>query len=53
MELGTAEITVSGGRTLVSYVNTGSFLVGEQWFRTTKEAESFCRDRRLAIVRYR
>lgn len=50
MKLGTAQITVRPASCLVVYVNTGSFLRGEQTFATEQQAREFCANRRLRVL---
>ena len=53
MTLGTAQITSRPGQVTVRYMNSGSFLVGEQTFGDSREgwnaALRFCRERGLRV----
>jgi len=51
LTLGTAHITPRGTECWkVTYMNVGSFLVGEQYFSSRFDAEQFCRERRIRVL---
>lgn len=50
MSLGTARLTIRQTSWTVVYVNSGSFLVGEQTFATEAQARRFCADRGLRVL---
>lgn len=51
LTLGTAKISRNAkGLFIVNYMNSGSFLVGEQFFGSEKGALEFCRERKLRVL---
>ena len=54
LTLGTAKITSRNGLVILNYMNTGSFLVGEQTFGDSREgwnaALRFCRENGLRVL---
>lgn len=54
LTLGTAQIIASSGTVTVRYMNTGSFLVGEQMFGDSRAgwnaALRFCRENGLRVL---
>lgn len=54
MKLGTAKIARQNGLIVLTYVNTGSFLVGERTYTDAAwamaEVVEFCRSRGLKVV---
>jgi hypothetical protein len=54
LTLGTAKITTRDGLIVVKWMNTGSFLVGEQLFGNHRlganAAMKFCRERGLRVL---
>lgn len=48
--LSTAKLIETQNGFLVIYMNSGSFLTGEQWFPDEQDAREFCRARELNIL---
>lgn len=51
LKLGTAKITIQTNAVILDYVRTTSFLEGRQVFTTQEQAERFCRDNGIRVVR--
>jgi hypothetical protein len=51
LQLGTAKIAqTANGLIVLTYMNHGSFLVGEQTFGNINPALRFCRERGLRVI---
>lgn len=50
LTLGTAKITRRGNFFILSWMNQGSFIVGEQMFGNINPALRFCRERGLKVI---
>lgn len=50
LRLGAAKITRREGLYIVSWMNLGSFLIGEQMFGNINGALRFCRERGLPVI---
>lgn len=53
LTLGTAIIEGKGEVWQLTYMNIGSFLVGERFYRYYADAEEFCKEHNMRIIGYR
>ena len=50
LTLGTARITQQPNYTLLEFIGTGSWLLGERVCESLTEAQEFCRERRIRVI---
>lgn len=53
LTLGTAKVLTTADGFLVQFMNTGSFLIGEQIYGHAGAALRFCRERNLRVIECR